>query len=150
MTKLSFEETLIEVWRQALVENAKAVKVGGESYPVRQTPKRGLRQVDFTFDGDEIRGLEQNPETKSRWARLAQSGKKSYAIPQRRPIRGERSGWEGDSLRQSTVIFIFQVLWRRVARFASCRAGRDMTFSANAWPLTLRTEKITFCPGSRT
>jgi len=29
MTKLSFEETLIEVWRQALVENAKAVKVGG-------------------------------------------------------------------------------------------------------------------------
>src|SRR5438105_4979970 len=25
-----------------------------------------------------------------------------------------------------------------------------MTFSANAWSLTLRTEKITFCPGSRT
>src|SRR5438034_4523092 len=25
-----------------------------------------------------------------------------------------------------------------------------MTFSANAWALTLRTEKITFCPGSRT
>src|SRR6266404_2074491 len=44
MTKPSFEETLIEVWRQALVENAKAVKVGGESYPVRQTPKRGLRE----------------------------------------------------------------------------------------------------------
>jgi hypothetical protein len=76
MVKLSFEETLIEVWRQALVENAKAVKVGGESYTVRQTPKRGLRQVDFTFDGNEIRGLEQNPETKSRWAQLARSGKK--------------------------------------------------------------------------
>jgi hypothetical protein len=76
MTKLSFEETLIEVWRQALVENAKAVKVDGESYPVRPTPKRGLRQVDFTFDGHEIRGLEQNPETKSRWAQLARSGKK--------------------------------------------------------------------------
>jgi hypothetical protein len=26
MTKLSFEETLIEVWRQALAENARAVK----------------------------------------------------------------------------------------------------------------------------
>ncbi len=51
MTKPSFEETLIEVWRQALVENAKAVKVSGESYPVRPTPKRGLRQVDFTFAG---------------------------------------------------------------------------------------------------
>ncbi len=76
MTKLSFEEKLIEVWRQALVENAKTVKVGRESYPVRRTPKRGLRQVDFVFDGNEIRGLEQNPETKSRWAQLARSGKK--------------------------------------------------------------------------
>ena len=72
----SFEQALVEVWRQALVENAKAVKVGGESYPVRRTAKRGLRQVDFVFDGNEIRGLEQNPETKSRWAQLARSGKK--------------------------------------------------------------------------
>jgi hypothetical protein len=76
MTKLSFEEAVIEVWRQSLVENAKAVKVGGEAYPVRRTPKRGLRQVDFIFDGNEIRGLEQNPETKSRWAQLARSGRK--------------------------------------------------------------------------
>ena len=74
--KSSFEETLIEVWRQALVENAKAVALGTERYPVRRTPKRGLRQVDFVFDGNEIRGLEQNPETKSRWAQLARSGKK--------------------------------------------------------------------------
>lgn len=58
------------------MENAKAVKVGGESYPVRQTAKRGLRQVDFVFGGKEIRGLEQNPDTKSRWAQLARSGKK--------------------------------------------------------------------------
>ena len=72
----SFEQTLVEVWRQALVENLKAVKVGGESYPVRRTAKRGLRQVDFVFDGNEIRGLEQNPDTKSRWALLARSGKK--------------------------------------------------------------------------
>ena len=72
----SFEQTLVEVWRQVLVENAKAVKLGGESYAVHRTPKRGLRQVDFTFDGQEIRGLEQNPETKSRWAQLARSGKK--------------------------------------------------------------------------
>lgn len=58
------------------MENLKAVKVGGESYPVRRTPKRSLRQVDLVFDGNEIRGLEQNPETKSRWAQLARSGKK--------------------------------------------------------------------------
>ena len=74
--KSSFEETLIEVWRQALVENAKAVVIGTEHFPVRRTPKRGLRQVDFVFDGNEIRGLEQNPETKSRWSQLARSGKR--------------------------------------------------------------------------
>ena len=76
MMKLSFEETLIEVWRQTLVENARTVKLGTETYPVRRTAKRGLRQVDFMFDGNDIRGLEQNPETKSRWAQLARSGKK--------------------------------------------------------------------------
>ena len=74
--KSSFEETLIDVWRQALVENAKVVALGTERYPVRHTPKRGLRQVDFLFDGNELRGLEQNPETKSRWAQMARSGKK--------------------------------------------------------------------------
>ena len=72
----SFEQTLIEVWRQALLENAKVVELGRERYPVRRTPKRGLRQVDFVFDGREIRGLEQNPETKSQWAQMARSGKK--------------------------------------------------------------------------
>jgi len=46
--KPSLEESLIEVWRQ----------------------------VDFVFDGSEIRGLEQNPETKSRWPQMARSGKK--------------------------------------------------------------------------
>lgn len=32
--------------------------------------------MDFVFDGNEIRGLEQNPETKSRWARMARAGKR--------------------------------------------------------------------------
>jgi hypothetical protein len=72
----SFEQTLVEVWRQSLVENADVVELGTERYPVRRTPKRGLRQVDFVLDGDEIRGLEQNPETKSRWAQMARSGRK--------------------------------------------------------------------------
>ena len=62
--KLSLEESLIEVWRQALVENAKVVELGSECFRVRRTPKRDLRQVDFVFDGNEIRGLEQNPQTK--------------------------------------------------------------------------------------
>jgi hypothetical protein len=73
---LSFDQTLIEVWRQALVENAKTIELGSERYPVQSTLKRGLRQVDFVFEGKEIRGLEQNPQTKSRWAQMARSGKK--------------------------------------------------------------------------
>jgi hypothetical protein len=72
----SFEQTLTEVWRQALVENATVVELDGNRYPVRRTPKRGLRQVDFVFRGNEIRGLEQNPETRSEWAKQARSGKK--------------------------------------------------------------------------
>jgi len=72
----SFEQTLVDVWRQVLVENANVVELGGKRYSVRITPKKGLRQVDFVFDGNEIRGLEQNPDTKSRWAQLARAGKK--------------------------------------------------------------------------
>jgi hypothetical protein len=50
--------------------------LGLERHPVRLTPKRHLREVDFVFEGNEIRGLEQNPETKSRWAQMARAGKK--------------------------------------------------------------------------
>jgi len=72
----SFEQTLVAVWRQALIEDAKVVALGTQRYPVRRTTKRRLRQIDFVFEGNEIRGLEQNPQTKSRWAHMARSGKK--------------------------------------------------------------------------
>jgi hypothetical protein len=75
-TSSSFEETLIEVWRQALVDGGKAVVLGTERYPIVRTSKRKLREVDFTFDGKQIRGLEQNPDTKSRWAAMARGGMK--------------------------------------------------------------------------
>lgn len=66
----------MSVWRQALLEKASAVELAGEEYAVRRTAKRGLCQVDFSFDGRALRGLEQNPETKSRWAQLARQGKR--------------------------------------------------------------------------
>ena len=72
----AFEQTLVEVWRQVLVENADVVELGTHRYPVRLTPKRHLREVDFVFNGSEIRGLEQNPDTNSRWAQMARSGMK--------------------------------------------------------------------------
>jgi len=73
---IPFERALIDVWRQVPVENADVVVLGAERYPGRLTPKRRLREVDFVFEGNGIRGLEQNPATKSRWAQIARSGKK--------------------------------------------------------------------------
>jgi hypothetical protein len=51
-------------------------KSGGKKYPVKSTARRGLKHVDFPFDGDDLRGLEQNPDTKSRWPKMAREGKK--------------------------------------------------------------------------
>ena len=71
-----FEACIISVWKQALVESAKRVAVGGDSYSVRRTAKNKLAQVDFEFQGEPFRGLEQNPRTQSRWAQLARKGEK--------------------------------------------------------------------------
>lgn len=79
--KSSFDEVLIEVWRQALVENVNAAILDGNRCPVRRTAKRGLQQVDFILGGNEIRRLEQNPETKSLRAQMARSGKKEMQFP---------------------------------------------------------------------
>jgi hypothetical protein len=73
---VSFEQALIDVWRQVLVENANVVVLDRKHYPVRQTSKRRLREVDFVFEGNEICGLEQNPGTNSRWAEMARAGEK--------------------------------------------------------------------------
>lgn len=73
---MTLEEALIEVWRQALVDRREIVELAGQKYSARRTAKRGLCQVDFRFEGDELRGLEQNPETKSRWAQQARQGKR--------------------------------------------------------------------------
>ena len=72
----SLEETLISVWRQALVEESRTVTLESESYPVRRTSRSRLREVDFEFEGQRFRGLEQNPKTRSRWAQLTREGKK--------------------------------------------------------------------------
>ena len=72
---ISLEDAFLNVWRQSLVENKKTVTLEGESFPVRSTAKRKLKQIDFQFDGKDLRGLEQNPDTKSRWAAMARSGK---------------------------------------------------------------------------
>src|SRR6266550_84695 len=73
---MSLEDALLNVWRQSMVENKKTVTLEEVSFPVRSTAKRKLKQIDFQFDGKDLRGLEQNPDTKSRWAAMARDGKK--------------------------------------------------------------------------
>jgi hypothetical protein len=72
----NLEETLISVWRQAMLEGAKVVTLQNEKFLVQRTSRSRLREVDFQFEGHEKRGPEQNPETGSRWAQLARHGKK--------------------------------------------------------------------------
>jgi hypothetical protein len=74
--KSDLDKVLLSVWRQALVEQKKRVRLGDDSYPLQHTSKSKLAQVDFDYAGQRIRGLEQNPATTSRWAALVRKGAK--------------------------------------------------------------------------
>ena len=81
----SLEDALLNVYRQSLVENKKTVTLEDKTFPVRSTAKRKLKQIDFQFEGRDVQGLEQNPDTKSRWANIRD--------------RKERcSSWSGESV----------------------------------------------------
>lgn len=73
---MTLPQTLVAVWRQTLVEKKDAVELEGETYPVVGTRKRKLRSVEFSYGEHRIVGIEQNPDTKSRWALLARQGKR--------------------------------------------------------------------------
>ena len=67
-------EVLLDVWSQVLLHDSKVVRIGSETFPVIRSKKKRFRQVYFVFDGMSITGLEQNPGTKSNWARMAHDG----------------------------------------------------------------------------
>jgi hypothetical protein len=73
---MTLEEAMVAVWREGLVENKTEVELGGLRFRVRATLKEHLREIDFVFEGQTLRGLEQNPKTESRWAQLARQGHK--------------------------------------------------------------------------
>ena len=77
---MSLEEALISIWQQVFAENAKTVTLDDVSYPIRRTSRSKLREVDFKFGDTTFRGVEQNPSTNSRWAKLAREGKKVMQI----------------------------------------------------------------------
>jgi len=73
---MNLAETLIQVWQQALVEGKGAVELEGERYRVMTTRAKKLRVVEFSYGAQRIAGIEQNPQTSSRWAALAREGKR--------------------------------------------------------------------------
>jgi hypothetical protein len=75
-TETVIDDAFLSVWLQALVEQKKIVTVGNCTFSVRRTAKHRLAQINFEVDGLEFRGLEQNPQTKSRWAKMAREGAK--------------------------------------------------------------------------
>jgi hypothetical protein len=50
--------------------------VGRTDVPGARDSSKHLREVDFVFDGQPLRGLEQNQKTESRRAQLARAGHK--------------------------------------------------------------------------
>lgn len=73
---MTLGETLIEVWQQTLADGKDEVTLAGERYRVGRTRSKKLRTVDFVYDELEVVGIEQNPETRSRWAGMARKGKR--------------------------------------------------------------------------
>ena len=72
----SFDELLVEVYKQLFSDSARVVKIGTHRYPIQRSHKGHLRQVNFLFEGHDVRGIEQNASASNRWAALVRSGKK--------------------------------------------------------------------------
>jgi hypothetical protein len=71
---MTLGEMLIAVWQQALEEGNTAVELNNERYRVTKTCSKRLKTVRFSYGEYEIDGIEQNPNTTSRWAALAREG----------------------------------------------------------------------------
>ena len=69
-------ETLIAVWKQSMVDGQDEVQLAGHRFPVGRTRAKGLRTVSFSFGDAVLEGIEQNPLTGSRWAKLAEQGQR--------------------------------------------------------------------------
>jgi hypothetical protein len=69
-------QALVAAWRQALQEGRSEVEVAGSRVRVERSHKLGLKVVVFSWGGVPIEGIEQNPQTRSRWAAMAQEGRR--------------------------------------------------------------------------
>ena len=72
---LTLSEVLVSVWHQVLVDGQSEVTLGRRRSAVEFTRRKQLRSVAFAYGRRRFFGIEQNPETESRWAALARKGK---------------------------------------------------------------------------
>ncbi len=75
-SSMTLGELLTSVWQQVLAEGKSTVELEGKTYPVGSTRAKKLRTVRFDYSNYRLDGIEQNPETTSRWAALARDGKR--------------------------------------------------------------------------
>lgn len=73
---MTLGESLISVWSQVLAEGKLEVELSTRRFAVSRTRAKGLLTVSFESSGARIDGIEQNPMTGSRWAKLAQEGQR--------------------------------------------------------------------------
>jgi hypothetical protein len=73
---MSLGETLVAVWHQVLVDGKGEVELDGKYYHVQSTRSKRLRTVRFDYGPREIDGIEQNPNSGSKWAAMAREGKR--------------------------------------------------------------------------
>ena len=69
-------DLLVDVWRQVLVDGLAEITVGRRRLPVEFTKTKHLRTVEVLYRSVRLFGIEQNPRTSSRWAKLAREGKR--------------------------------------------------------------------------
>ena len=73
--RASLSDALVSVWRQTLVDEQSEAMLGGRRFPVGYTRRKHLRTIAFSHRDRAFFGIEQNPDTQSRWAALARAGK---------------------------------------------------------------------------
>lgn len=94
---MTLGETLIAVWQQALADEKPAVELNDTRYQVTKTRSKRLRTLRFSYGEYQIDGIEQNPNTTSRWAALAREGQRIMQFSFQGRYFGNVS--EGDLLR---------------------------------------------------
>lgn len=73
---MTLGDTLVEIWRQVLVDRRPSVELKGRQYRVGTTRSKRLRAVDFDYESLRLSGIEQNPDTSSSWAARAREGQR--------------------------------------------------------------------------